>query len=313
MSAVATKGLAAPAARSLPSRARPRGDERIEALFDASLVTAGAAGDSAIRGGLTDVLRDLYGGDLAIPLRRDRPTVVANFVETIDGAVALDRAGVTGGGDVSGFSPTDRSVMGLLRALADVVIVGAETVRGSRTSGWRATDVFPGLAPEYAALRRKLGLVPHPTAVLVTSSGRLAADHPAFATGSPALIATTESGASRLLATTLPAHVEVVIVGSGARVEPVELLDVLAGRGARLALTEGGPTLLASFLEAGACDELFLTVAPQVAGRSASTDRLGLVEGAALWPQHATWADLISVRRAGSHLFLRYRFEGSHP
>jgi riboflavin biosynthesis pyrimidine reductase len=56
-------------------------------------------------------------------------------------------------------------------------------------------------------------------------------------------------------------------------------------------------------------DELFLTFAPQVAGRDGSGERPGLVTGVLFAPQHPLWGTLISVKRAESHLFLRYAFE----
>jgi riboflavin biosynthesis pyrimidine reductase len=59
-------------------------------------------------------------------------------------------------------------------------------------------------------------------------------------------------------------------------------------------------------------DELFLTLAPQVAGRNETNgfpERPGLVAGRLLAPDRPTWSTLVSVHRAGSHLFLRYRFE----
>src|SRR5205085_856490 len=108
---------------------------------------------------------------LRIPLRTDRPTVIANFVETIDGAVALDRIGSTGGGDVSGFSPTDRFVMGLLRALADVVLMGAGTARTSGGGGWTPGSVHPECAAAYRTLRRRLGLTQEPSTMIVTATG----------------------------------------------------------------------------------------------------------------------------------------------
>jgi hypothetical protein len=74
-----------------------------------------------------------FEGELTVELRPDRPTIVANFVSTIDGAVALGPGEPNaGGGEISGFSEADRFMMSLLRALADVVIVGAGTVRAGR-------------------------------------------------------------------------------------------------------------------------------------------------------------------------------------
>jgi riboflavin biosynthesis pyrimidine reductase len=88
-------------------------------------------------------------------------------------------------------------------------------------------------------------------------------------------------------------------------VPPTAVIDVLQREfGVELLLHEGGPRLLGSFLAAGSLDELFLTVAPQVAGREAMP-RPGLVEGAAFLPETAPWFDLQSVKRAGNHLFLR--------
>lgn len=120
------------------------------------------------RHGLPLELARLYDGDLDIPLRPDRPTLVANFVETLDGAVALRAQG-------GGIEPGD-------------------------------------------------------------------------------------------------------IQGGGRAVS-------------------GGST----------ADELFLTVAPQLAGRDAGSRHLALVEGVAIWPDRAAWATLASARLSGDHLFLRYR------
>jgi riboflavin biosynthesis pyrimidine reductase len=81
-------------------------------------------------------------------------------------------------------------------------------------------------------------------------------------------------------------------------------------RPSRLVLVEGGPHLLADFLEQSCLDELFLTLAPQVAGRN-GLERLGLVAGRAFAPHHPVWGTLVDVRRAGSHLFLRYALSGT--
>src|SRR5664279_2395433 len=72
-------------------------------------------------------LARLY-GELRMPAGRARPHVFSNFVTTLDGVVSLNVKGHASGGDISGFSLQDRMVMGLLRAVADVVIVGAGTL-----------------------------------------------------------------------------------------------------------------------------------------------------------------------------------------
>ena len=75
---------------------------------------------------------------------------VANFVATLDGVVAFDTDESSGGGEISGFFDPDRFVMGLLRAMADVVLVGAGTVRSAPTHEWTARRVHPASAALYA-------------------------------------------------------------------------------------------------------------------------------------------------------------------
>ena len=76
--------------------------------------------------------------------------------------------------------------------------------------------------------------------------------------------------------------------------------------GVRSVLCEGGPRLFGSLVAAGLADELFLTLSPVLAGRDLDP-RLSLLEGAQLLPDRSVTGDLMSVRRHGSHLFLRYR------
>jgi riboflavin biosynthesis pyrimidine reductase len=70
-------------------------------------------------------------------------------------------------------------------------------------------------------------------------------------------------------------------------------------------LVESGPTSTARYLEEGAVDELFLTSAPILVGRGGATPTLGLVEGR-FFPPGARPLRLVSARRGGSFLFLRY-------
>jgi len=90
-------------------------------------------------------------------------------------------------------------------------------------------------------------------------------------------------------------------------VAAAKLVEVAGSTGARLILCEGGPHLIGELLAARLLDELFLTVAPQLAGRDEATQRLALVEGTAFAVATAPWAALRSARRSGDHLFLRYR------
>jgi riboflavin biosynthesis pyrimidine reductase len=73
-----------------------------------------------------------------------------------------------------------------------------------------------------------------------------------------------------------------------------------------LVLLEAGPRLTADFLAARIVDELFLTLSPQIAGRDDTSHRPGLAAGHIFAPADPLWGTLVDVRRAGSHLFLRY-------
>ncbi len=252
-----------------------------------------------------------YGGALAIPLHPDRPTLVANFVTTLDGVTAFDPASATGAAEVSGFSSTDRFVMALLRALADVVLVGAGTVRAAADEPWTAEGIAPEVAEPVAALRRSLGLARHPTTAIVTGSGGIDLSHPGLRDPRvPVQILAAGAAAERLRAEPLPAHVAVEALGE-ARPSAAQLVRGLADGGARLILCEGGPHLFGELLAAQLVDEIFLTVAPQVAGRDRRLhpERRGLVEGLAFDPSAAPWWRLASLRRAASHLFRRYRLD----
>jgi riboflavin biosynthesis pyrimidine reductase len=247
-----------------------------------------------------------YGGPLTIALRGHRPTIVANFVSTLDGIVAFG-GDLTGGGLVSGFHEPDRFVMGLLRALADVVLVGAGTLRGSTDHRWTSAHVHPASASATAAWRRAMGLAEQPTTVIATSSGDIPVGHPGLNDARvPVVIATTPSGASRLCRAALGRHVSIEAIGDGTPLSGDDVSALGARLGARLIVCEGGPHLLGELVASNVLDELFLTLAPQLVGRG-DPRRIGLVEGVALPPADARWHELASVRRSTDHLFLRYR------
>jgi riboflavin biosynthesis pyrimidine reductase len=288
-------------------------------------------GPGEVRGGeLPAPLAARFPGGLSIPLHAGRPTVIANFVSTIDGAVAGSPGRPNaGGGEISGFSETDRFMMALLRGLADVIVVGAGTIRNGRRHVWTAGHLFPALAPVFGEWRASMGLAPNPTTVVISGSGRIDPAHGALRDPSvPAVIVTTADGARRLTATaaasgtalaaTAP-NLSVVALeedATGSRFAAASLMAALEAMGARVVLCEGGPTLFGELLGAGLVDELFLTLAPQLLGRDARERPLALVEGTLLAgsdpsvPGTGRWAGLAGVRRAGDDLYLRYRFEG---
>ncbi len=240
----------------------------------------------------------LYGGSLGFR----GPAVVANFVETIDGVVSMPEV-ERSNAIVSDESEADRFVMGLLRALADVVVVGSGTMLAAPTGTWRADRVYPPAADSFAELRSRRGASEHPTVAVVTAGGSFDPTHPVLETG--AIVLTTERAAPDIRAS-VPGATDVLAVNDGDWVDPVAAITALRARGHQLVLSEGGPTLFTSFVAAGIVDELFLTVSPLVAGRAGSP-RLSLADGAELLPNVRVAGDLVSVRRHESHLFLRYR------
>jgi riboflavin biosynthesis pyrimidine reductase len=264
------------------------------------------------RGGLLPAeLAKRFPGELTIPLCPERPTIIANFVSTQDGVVAMGPTEPdAGGGEISGFSDADRFMMSLLRALADVVVVGAGTVRVGKRHVWTAAHVQPAFAGALAAWRSELRLSPQPTLVVVTASGDLDAAHAGLkAPGVPVIIATTRSGAKRLAGLPLDPNVRVAALGDEAHVPVGALVELIRGTGARLALCEGGPHLFGELVRARFVDELFLTVAPQIAGREDAVRRLGLVEGVSFGEGQGRWSNLASIRCAGDDVFLRYRLK----
>lgn len=245
-----------------------------------------------------EALSALYGGAIGL----DEPCVVANFVESLDGVVAvprLERSHAVLGDE----SEADRFVLALLRACADAVVVGSGTLLASPRGTWRIDRAYPPAAQALAELRAQRGRPEQPLVVVVTTGASLDPGHPVLATG--ALVLTTDGAAPRLRAE-LPEAAEVVAVNDGDTVDLARALELLRDRGCPVVLTEAGPSMFGSLVASRLVDELFLTVSPLLAGR-AETARLGLVEGVELVPQTRVAGRLRSVRSHGSHLFLRYR------
>lgn len=259
---------------------------------------------------LTGNLARLY-GKLTFPSGPHRPYVISNFVSTVDGVVTLGIPGKAGGDGISGKNQHDNAVMGILRAVADVVIVGSKNLAVSPRHIWTAEHVFPELAEEYQQLRRVMGKEKTPLNVIVTSSGKIDPSLPIFQSGKvKVLIVSTATGATLIPREKLPECVSIDAAGSGALLGAKEILNAVmrARPSTNIILVEGGPHLMGTFFGEQLLDELFLTLSPQVAGRGDSPERLGLVAAKLLAPDNPVWGRLCSVKKAGNHLFLRYAF-----
>src|SRR5574337_467614 len=285
--------------------------EPLELLYE-------SGGDGQRAAALPEALEASYGG----PLRLADEWTVANFVSSLDGVVAIPSR-TQSSGIVADRSEADHFVMALLRASAEAIVIGSGTLGGSPRSLWTAERVFPRAAEELAEVRRALGLPAHPALAVLTASGAVDPGHPALEHG--ALVLTTAAGAD-VLRGRLPEASEVVVLadareskregkgkgkGKGKResegaVDVGAAIQLLRARGYSRILSEAGPSVMGSLLEARVVDELFLTLSPLVAGRAPDEERPGLAEGVAFLPDVRVAGILTGVRRHGAHLFLRY-------
>ncbi|MFE7859047.1 pyrimidine reductase family protein [Streptomyces sp. NPDC057403] len=180
------------------------------------------------------------------------PWLRANMVSTLDGAAQHD------GKSQPISNATDMRIFGTLRALADVVVVGAETVRqeGYRPARARA---------EFAAARTAAGQAPAPAIAVVTASLDLDFSLPLFSSPLvPTLVLTGAAAAPERVAEAEKAGARVVIAGDGMGVDPDRAVRALAELGHTRLLTEGGPRLLGQLVAAGVLDELCVTVSPML-------------------------------------------------
>jgi riboflavin biosynthesis pyrimidine reductase len=192
----------------------------------------------------------------------DRPYIALNMVGSADGKATLD------GRTAPMSAAVDRELFHHLRTQADGILVGAQTVRVERYGRVTKTE-------ELRAKRENEGVRAEALAVIATRSGNLPDDLPLFRDTPDAV---------RLI-DDLPAS-----------------LAQLRAEGIRSLLCEGGPTLNGALFAHHLVDELFLTVAPTIAGAG---EALTIVEGAPL--PEAVDLELQTVHESGGHLFLRYR------
>jgi riboflavin biosynthesis pyrimidine reductase len=247
---------------------------------------------------IPQALIELYGGSIGFP----EPCLYANFVASIDGIVALEQR-ESSGTVISGGSPADHFVMGLLRACAEAVVVAGGTFRATPNHRWTARHIFPALADEFERMRRDLQRPAEPTLVVVSARGDVDMRHPALE--GPALVLTTREGEARLRGR-VPKSCKVLPLPEG---KPTvrSVMDAVRAEGFSTVLTEGGPSFLGQLVAEQLLDELFLTVAPRLVGRAGEGSRKSLIAGADVLGRAGAEARLLSLRMHRSYLFLRYR------
>ena len=187
---------------------------------------------------LTPNLTRLY-GNLRMPQAHSRQHVFSNFVSTLDGVVSLQARGHAGGADIQ-----DRMVMGLLRAIADVVIVGSGTLEADPQQVWTPNGICPELTDDYRPLRMALRKRAVPLNVIVSGSGQIDLRLPVFTSGRvQTLVVTTTVGAKHLLKRKTPRWLEIrAIPRCRGKIPPSSILDAVGRMNAgKRILIEGGP------------------------------------------------------------------------
>jgi riboflavin biosynthesis pyrimidine reductase len=233
-------------------------------------------------------LASLYGNGPR-PQTADRPWLRANMIASTDGAAALGgKSGGLGG-------PADRMVFGVLRSIADVILVGAGTVRAEHYQPVHENEVWAGL---------RAGRVPTPAIAVVSSSLDFSKCAQLLATGpqdAPTIVITTAVAAGRPHG--LPGQARVLVAGHD-RVDVRQAAAGLADLGYRQILAEGGPSLLGQLADADLLDELCLTTSPVLAAGPAG--RIVTSRGGAAQSVPAARFSLAHVLTDAGFLLSRY-------
>ena len=231
----------------------------------------------------TTVAQQLAGLDLKELAPPDRPYLLLNFATTLDGRAAINgRSGPIG-------SATDTEMLQRLRTRVDAVMIGAGTMRAERY-GRMVAD------PQLRAYRERTGLAHDPLAVIISNRFELPWDAGLFTNGGGRVVIFTASDQDPPETVT---PVRVIRHPDGVDLD-LAMEWLRKERGIRSVLCEGGPTLHGRLREGGLADELFLTIAPKIAGGEGPR----VLEGALPDVDNVELAWLLE---SDSELFARYR------
>lgn len=240
---------------------------------------------------------EVYAADDRPPFA-DRPWILLNMIASVDGA-ATDPDGRTAG--LGG--PADQRVFSAIRAVADIVLAGAGTVRAERYGPARTP-------PSLQEARRARGQAARPRIAVVTRSLAIDPDLPLFRDATDEdrpIVITTTAGLDRMRRTRaaggaagLPTVAEIVVAGDESVDWPTAFAALRTGARAEVVLVEGGPHTNTQLVAADLVDELCLTVSPQLAG----VDSLRIVAGSAAGGPRPLVLDRVLLD--DDHLFLRY-------
>lgn len=222
-----------------------------------------------------------------------RPHVSVNMAMSLDGKISTYRRE-----HIALGSEHDRRLMDVLRGKSDAVIIGAGTLRH---------DGLPIVMryKDLAEARRKHGLPAHPINVVLSRTLRFPATKPFF----------KPAGVERIIFTTKLApvtrvkrfrKVAEVVVLPRRTLSPRNVLEVLRGRGVKKVLLEGGGEIHFAFVKDGVVDEIYITLTPKLLGGAAAPS---ILDGRGFNALDHRALRLVSSKRVGDELYLRYRVE----
>jgi riboflavin biosynthesis pyrimidine reductase len=253
----------------------------------------------------------------------DRPWIYTNFVQSLDGIVSL--LGKHASGAEIARSRADRWLMDLLRAHADGVLMGMNTLREEqRNRGPESRGiVFQVVEPALLELRRKLGKGRQRNIFVTHAHDCDLAQWKAFdGEAVDAVVVTSPDGGKRLASLQTHPHVAVIAAGEGDTLDlPAATRELRRALGVQHLLCEGGPTLYGSLARADLVDEKFVTVAPVEIGQIVPIEQERLANELAVSPllrptvfggpgftrESMTRWTWLSCRKSGEHQFHRFR------
>jgi riboflavin-specific deaminase-like protein len=188
--------------------------------------------------------------DLPALAPAERPYTLVNFVSSVDGRATIGgRSGQLG-------DEGDSAMFHCLREQVDAVLVGTGTVRAERYGR------ILGKA-ERRERRLRRGLSEEPLAALITRTGDVPLDAPLFSEPEARVLIFAPA---ELDLANVAAQVQLVAIDPGELTLTTVARHLREDHGVRSVLCEGGPTLFGALLQEGLVDELFLTIAPKLAG-----------------------------------------------
>lgn len=267
-----------------------------------------------------------YGNFGFPPPPADRPWIFSNFVQSLDGITTLLGEHASGG-EIS-QSSDDRWLMDLLRATADGLLMGMNTLREEqRIRGPESRGiVFQVADPALRSLRGKLGKRRERNIFVTSATDLDLSRHKVFdGDAVDTAILTSPAGAERLRAQGGHSHVAIIAAGDKESFDlPRAISKLREELDVQYLLCEGGPTLYGTLARADLVDEKFMTVSPVEVGqlvpkeqerlpaeqKTSTLLRPTVFGGPGFTREHITRWTWMSCRKAGDHQFNRYRRKG---